>query len=275
MASVDYTILRRCRYATEEYERLTHLFKSKTHQPFLKTKKQNTMLLTHCQFCLFAVLFSSNSLLAWRACPIPPIWMCVCIYMCIFFTNIYHVSASVLWAFTEEGLLARIPHDFLAFTAASCSSWTCMYHSVFFSHNPSICCTTANFTPIKFKCWVGTAVSPGFLFWHKGLNLKCSHCINPVNLHKLKQQWLFVGRVFSSLFHGDGLNWHWRLWSIVTDTRRSVTLTLCELTDLPLPTHPQLFPQTSLLSELCAVGSDPVYRCYTSLCTGFSDKCTL
>lgn len=153
-----------------------------------------------------------------------------------------------------------------------------MSHTFSFSHDLSIVIPLLIYILKVLFHQVLSQQASSFLFWHKGLNLERVHtALIRWNLHKLKQQRLFVWGGFGlhlapSLYHGDSLNWHWRQWFIVTDTMRSVTFTLwqtCLYQDVT-----NAFPkQASCLN--CAVDSDPVYSRFASLCTGFCAHCNL
>lgn len=104
MASVDFA------YFTDAdmpqaNTRLTHLFKSKTNQPFFFfLNSLFPLLLTSVGFCFcfFAVLFSSTGTPAFLPLYV---WMYVCIYMCIYFTNISRVCLCVMIVYREASVL--------------------------------------------------------------------------------------------------------------------------------------------------------------------------
>lgn len=193
-----------------------------------------------------------------------------------------HALATVLCLFTEK-VLWTFSHSYELHTALllfSSASLQPVCHLVSFYTSASVLilnlfCQTIYFRPWKFyftKCCVSSAVFHSFLFWHKGLNLEPVHTsLIHWNLHKVMQEWLHGEALDCTLvsvfLHGDGLNWHCRQWSIVSDTICAVVLTLA-LADVTTAS-----PRWAL-HPACTVWG-PVYSHLTSLCTGLTvDECT-
>ncbi len=91
-------LLHRCRYATEEYERLTHLFKSKTNQLFLKLY----FLCYSHPVSFVSVLFFSTSLFASS-------YMNVCLYLCVHILYKYIKHLPLFYdCLQRKGVVANI-----------------------------------------------------------------------------------------------------------------------------------------------------------------------
>lgn len=145
-------VLRKCRYATEEYERLARLFKSETHQALEKEKTLRS-LLTVSRLLFW---FYSDSLLEGLAHSSSTN---VCLYLCVHVLCQYTVRLPVFWVFTEEGFSAHNPP----------TPWSsCLHSSTLF---PSVCLHTA-FIPL-----LSTSHYPLWLFmWVGGGGVWTSPC---------------------------------------------------------------------------------------------------
>ena len=172
------------------------------------------------------------------------------VFICAYTLQIYHGSASVLWLFTEKGLIVHVPTDCAAVTAAGCRQFCFSMKPLLLLHKPLLQTQSIYFSyhyqfvlfQLLIQQW-SVPLPPRFLFWHKGLNLESLlTALIHWNLHILKQR-LFVLRGFGlhltpSLLRGDSLNWHWRQWVVYCHGHNalshSVMLTLA-LKDLPRP----------------------------------------
>lgn len=135
MASVDYTYFTDADMPQKNMKDWHTCLKAKQISLF-KKKKKKLLLLTHCQFCFCFAVFFLCHLVCVKDLPLFLLYECMFVFICAYTLQIYHGSASVLWLFTEKGLIVHVPTDCAAVTAAGCRQFCFSMKPLLLLHKP-------------------------------------------------------------------------------------------------------------------------------------------